>query len=63
MKAKKKGIEEQEALRKIFNYSEFMYQQPRDSNGDSIAFLNICRDVGNVIKSLTLAPSKDRRVK
>jgi len=35
--------QQKEKIEKAFKYSEFMYQQPRDSNQDNQAFINICK--------------------
>jgi hypothetical protein len=39
-------------LQEIFNYAEFCYKQPRNSNEDNSAFITICQDIGKVIKTL-----------
>lgn len=36
-------------IKKVFDYTEFLYQQPRDSNQDNQAFLDICRLLGEIL--------------
>lgn len=38
------------ALKKIFDFSEFQYAQPRDSNSDNQAFITICNIAGEALK-------------
>jgi len=47
-KFKKKEIKEK--LKKIFDYANFTYSQPRDSDCDNSAFLNIGNNIGKIIK-------------
>lgn len=45
-----KNVVLKKKLEEIFKYSEYSYQQPRDSDCDNQAFLKICKKIGEILK-------------
>ena len=41
--------QQKEDIKKVFEYAEFIYKQPRDSNQDNQAFIDICNLLGKIL--------------